>query len=30
VESLGVVSGASTPDWVIKDVLLRLQDMGTH
>jgi (E)-4-hydroxy-3-methyl-but-2-enyl pyrophosphate reductase len=30
VESLGVVSGASTPDWIIKDVLLRLQDIGTH
>jgi 4-hydroxy-3-methylbut-2-enyl diphosphate reductase len=30
VESVGVVSGASTPDWIIKDVLLRLQDLGTH
>jgi (E)-4-hydroxy-3-methyl-but-2-enyl pyrophosphate reductase len=30
VESLGVVSGASTPDWIIKDVLLRLQEIGTH
>jgi 4-hydroxy-3-methylbut-2-enyl diphosphate reductase len=30
VESLGVVSGASTPDWIIKEVLLRLQDIGTH
>jgi 4-hydroxy-3-methylbut-2-enyl diphosphate reductase len=30
VETLGVVSGASTPDWIIKDVLLRLQDFGTH
>jgi len=30
VESLGVVSGASTPEWIIKDVLLRLQDIGTH
>lgn len=30
VESVGVVSGASTPDWIIKDVLLRLQDFGTR
>ena len=30
VESVGVVSGASTPDWVIKDVLLRLQAFGTR
>ncbi|HLW48824.1 MAG TPA: 4-hydroxy-3-methylbut-2-enyl diphosphate reductase [bacterium] len=30
VETLGVVSGASTPEWIIKDVLLRLQDIGTH
>jgi (E)-4-hydroxy-3-methyl-but-2-enyl pyrophosphate reductase len=30
IESLGVVSGASTPEWIIKDVLLRLQDIGTH
>ncbi|HEV2281629.1 MAG TPA: 4-hydroxy-3-methylbut-2-enyl diphosphate reductase [bacterium] len=30
VESVGVVSGASTPDWIIKDVLLRLQDLGTR
>jgi 4-hydroxy-3-methylbut-2-enyl diphosphate reductase len=28
VGTVGVVSGASTPDWVIKDVLLRLQDLG--
>jgi (E)-4-hydroxy-3-methyl-but-2-enyl pyrophosphate reductase len=28
LETLGVVSGASTPDWVIKDILLRLQDFG--
>ncbi|HEV2359965.1 MAG TPA: 4-hydroxy-3-methylbut-2-enyl diphosphate reductase [bacterium] len=27
VDSVGVVSGASTPDWIIKDVLLRLQDL---
>jgi 4-hydroxy-3-methylbut-2-en-1-yl diphosphate reductase len=30
VDSVGVVSGASTPDWIIKDVLLRLQDLGTR
>jgi 4-hydroxy-3-methylbut-2-enyl diphosphate reductase len=30
VESVGVVSGASTPDWIIKAVLLRLQDLGTR
>jgi 4-hydroxy-3-methylbut-2-en-1-yl diphosphate reductase len=30
VESVGVVSGASTPDWIIKDVLLRLQGLGAH
>ena len=30
VDSVGVVSGASTPDWIIKDVLLRLQDLGTN
>lgn len=30
VESVGVVSGASTPDWIIKDVLLRLEELGTH
>ena len=30
VESVGVVSGASTPDWIIKDVLLRLQAFGTR
>lgn len=28
VAAVGVVSGASTPDWIIKDVLLRLQDLG--
>jgi 4-hydroxy-3-methylbut-2-enyl diphosphate reductase len=28
VDTLGVVSGASTPDWIIKDILLRLQDLG--
>jgi 4-hydroxy-3-methylbut-2-en-1-yl diphosphate reductase len=28
VGTVGVVSGASTPDWIIKDVLLRLQDLG--
>jgi (E)-4-hydroxy-3-methyl-but-2-enyl pyrophosphate reductase len=27
VATVGVVSGASTPDWIIKDVLLRLQDL---
>ena len=30
VESVGVVSGASTPDWIIKDVVLRLEQLGTH
>jgi len=28
VSTVGVVSGASTPDWIIKDVVLRLQDLG--
>jgi 4-hydroxy-3-methylbut-2-en-1-yl diphosphate reductase len=28
VNTVGVVSGASTPDWIIKDVLLRLQELG--
>ncbi len=28
VSTVGVVSGASTPDWIIKDVLLRLQALG--
>lgn len=28
IETLGVVSGASTPDWIIKDVLLRLKELG--
>ncbi|HKV43239.1 MAG TPA: 4-hydroxy-3-methylbut-2-enyl diphosphate reductase [bacterium] len=28
VEALGVVSGASTPDWIIEGVLLRLQELG--
>jgi 4-hydroxy-3-methylbut-2-enyl diphosphate reductase len=28
VGTLGVVSGASTPDWIIKDVLLRLKELG--
>ncbi len=28
VSTVGVVSGASTPDWIIKDVILRLQDLG--
>jgi 4-hydroxy-3-methylbut-2-enyl diphosphate reductase len=28
VATVGVVSGASTPDWIIKDVLLRLQELG--
>ncbi len=28
VGTLGVVSGASTPDWIIEDVLLRLQELG--
>ena len=28
VDSVGVVSGASTPDWIISEVLLRLQDLG--
>lgn len=28
VGTLGVVSGASTPDWVIEEILLRLQDIG--
>jgi len=30
VDSVGVVSGASTPDWIVKDVLLRLQGLGAH
>jgi (E)-4-hydroxy-3-methyl-but-2-enyl pyrophosphate reductase len=30
IESVGVVSGASTPDWIIKDVLLRLQGLGAN
>jgi (E)-4-hydroxy-3-methyl-but-2-enyl pyrophosphate reductase len=28
VDSVGVVSGASTPDWIISEVLLRLQNLG--
>jgi 4-hydroxy-3-methylbut-2-enyl diphosphate reductase len=28
VQTVGVVSGASTPDWIIQDVLLRLQELG--
>ncbi len=28
VATVGVVSGASTPDWIIQDVILRLQDLG--
>lgn len=28
VQTVGVVSGASTPDWIIKNVILRLQDIG--
>jgi 4-hydroxy-3-methylbut-2-enyl diphosphate reductase len=28
VDTLGVVSGASTPTWIIEDVMLRLQDLG--
>ncbi len=28
VDTVGVVSGASTPDWIISEVLLRLQDLG--
>jgi 4-hydroxy-3-methylbut-2-enyl diphosphate reductase len=28
VDSVGVVSGASTPDWIISEVLLRLQELG--
>ncbi len=28
VNTVGVVSGASTPDWIISEVLLRLQDLG--
>jgi (E)-4-hydroxy-3-methyl-but-2-enyl pyrophosphate reductase len=30
VASVGVVSGASTPDWIITDVVLRLEGLGTH
>lgn len=28
IDTLGVVSGASTPDWIIEEILLRLQDIG--
>jgi len=28
VETLGVESGASTPDWIIEKILLKLQDLG--
>src|SRR5436853_3327789 len=28
IGTLGVVSGASTPNWIIEDVMLRLQDIG--
>jgi len=28
VDTLGVVSGASTPSWIIEEVMLRLQDLG--
>ena len=28
VETLGVVSGASTPSWIIETVMLRLQELG--
>jgi 4-hydroxy-3-methylbut-2-enyl diphosphate reductase len=28
VATLGVVSGASTPAWIIEDVMLRLQELG--
>lgn len=28
VGTLGVVSGASTPDWIIEEILLRLQEIG--
>lgn len=28
VNTLGVVSGASTPNWTIEDILLRLQELG--
>ncbi len=28
VTTVGVVSGASTPDWIIKEVILRLQELG--
>ena len=28
IGTLGVVSGASTPNWIIEDVMLRLQDLG--
>jgi (E)-4-hydroxy-3-methyl-but-2-enyl pyrophosphate reductase len=28
VDTLGVVSGASTPSWIIEDVMLRLQELG--
>ena len=28
VSTLGVVSGASTPDWIIEEILLQLQEIG--
>ncbi len=28
VATLGVVSGASTPDWIIEEIVLRLQEIG--
>jgi 4-hydroxy-3-methylbut-2-enyl diphosphate reductase len=28
VDTLGVVSGASTPAWIIEEVMLRLQELG--